>query len=338
MATATVVGPGVVRHDARTVGDPKAGRTPRPEEPTISDYVSQDVPGTVGAAEFRLPRIWTTLSAAAALLSAVGAVVGLLAPDTVYGDETTVLQDAATAQDLVGLVVVAPLLVALAWAGSRGSVRSWLCLLGCLSFTAYNYAIYAFSVHFGPLFLVWVAVLGLSLFALIGGLAGLSPGVLDERFGRASVRPPGWFLVAVGALFVLLWLREIVPDLVAGRPSTSAADWRVPTNPVHVLDLAFFLPSVVLSGVLLLRRHWFGYATAAGQLVFLGLTCLPVLVTPLVAEARGHAAAWSVVGPIGLVAVATALVLWRFLRPVRVAATADQPGSSSVRTRGTPGR
>jgi hypothetical protein len=283
--------------------------------------VNQDVGGTVDASP--LPGVWAALSVVAALLSAVGAVLALLAPEAVYSRETTVLQDAASAQDLVGLVVVAPLLAALARTASRGSLQAWLCLLGCLSFTAYNYAIYAFSVHFGPLFLVWVAVLGLSLFALIGGLAGLSPAVLAARFSRASVRLPGWFLVGVAVLFVLLWLREILPDLAAGRPSTSAADWRVPTNPVHVLDLAFFLPSVVLSGVLLLRRHWFGFATAAGQLIFLGLTCLPVLVTPLVAEARGHLAAWSVVGPIGLVGVA---------------ATADQPVSSSVRTRGTPGR
>jgi hypothetical protein len=286
-----------------------------PEEPTISHQVNQPVTGTVMGTS-RLPRIWTTLSASAAVLSAVGAAVGLLAPDRLYGDETTVLQDSATAQDLVGLVVVAPLLLALAWAASRGAMRAWLCLLGCLSFTAYNYAIYAFSVHFGPMFLVWVAVLGLSLFALIGGVAGLAPAALDDRFARASVRLPGWFLVAVAALFGLLWLREILPDLAAGRPSTSAAEWRVPTNPVHVLDLAFFLPGVALSGVLLLRRHWFGYATAAGQLVFLGLTCLPVLVTPLVAEARGQGAEWSVVGQIGLVAVATALVLWRLLRTV----------------------
>ena len=55
----------------------------------------------------------------------------------------------------------------------RGSLRSWLCWLGCLSFTVYNYAIYAFSIHFGALFLVWIGVLGLSLFALIGGLTCL---------------------------------------------------------------------------------------------------------------------------------------------------------------------
>jgi hypothetical protein len=55
--------------------------------------------------------------------------------------------------------------------------------------------------------------------------------------------------------FTLLWLSQIVPDLLAHRPSTSASQWNVPTNPVHVLDLAFFLPAAAASGVLLLRRH-----------------------------------------------------------------------------------
>jgi hypothetical protein len=85
----------------------------------------------------------------------------------------------------------------------------------------------------------------------------------------------------------LLWLREIVPDLLSRRPSTAAAQWDVPTSPVHVLDLAFFLPTAATSGVLLLRRHRRGYATAAAQLTWLALTCLPILVTPLVAYARG---------------------------------------------------
>jgi hypothetical protein len=166
------------------------------------------------------------------------------------------------------------------------------------------------------LFLVWVAVLGLSLFAVIGGLLTLPPRALAVRFADAAVRPAGWFLVVVALFFALLWLREIVPDLVAGRPSTSAADWRVPTNPVHVLDLAFFLPSVVVSGVLLLRRHWFGYATAAGQLVFLALTALPAMLTPVVAQARGRSPEWSVVAPLAVIVVAAVGMLWLLLRTV----------------------
>jgi hypothetical protein len=259
------------------------------------------------------PRPAAALSIGAGVLSAVGCLVGLLAPGRIYGRETTTLADAATAQDLVGLVVVGPLLIVLAISALRGGRRAWLCWLGCLAFTVYNYAIYAFSVHFGPLFLAWVAVLGLSLFALIGGLTALLGRAL---VGLAGVRWVGWFLMGVAALFCLLWLREIVPDLLTGRPSTSAADWRVPTNPVHVLDLAFFLPAVFVSGLSLRRRRRLGQATAAGQLVFLALTCLPILVTPVVAEARGHTAVWSAVGPVGILFAATLLVLWRFLRAV----------------------
>jgi hypothetical protein len=74
------------------------------------------------------------------------------------------------------------------------------------------------------------------------------------------------------------WL--LIPDPLAGHASRSASAWRVLTNPVYVLDLAFFLPAVVASGVLLLHRDPLGYTTAPGQLVFLALTCLPSLLTP----------------------------------------------------------
>ncbi len=263
-------------------------------------------------------------------------MVGLFAPDSVYGKETSALADAAGAQDLVGLVVVAPLLIALVVGTSRGAPGPRLCWLGCLAFTAYNYAIYAFSIHFGPLFLLWVAVLGLSLFSLIGGLTALQRQALTDVADVGEVRWVGWFLIAVAVLFGLLWLGEIVPDLLAGRPSTSAATWRVPTNPVHVLDLAFFLPAVGLSGTALLRHRWLGGATAAGQLVFLALTCLPVLVTPVVAQVRGHQGAWSAVGPVGVLFVATVLVLRRFLRAVPATArAADQPDEGSARVTDT---
>lgn len=261
-----------------------------------------------------LPAIWARLSHMAAVLMAFGAVVGLLAPASIYGSETTALKDAATAQDLVGLVVVAPLLVVLGTTARRGSLRSWLCWLGLLSFTAYNFAIYAFSVHFGPLFLVWVAVLGLSVFALVGGLMALDATQLTTRFAKTAVRLPGWFMVMAAALFTLMWLGEVVPDLLADRPSSSAADWDVPSNPVHVLDLGIFLPAVLVSAVLLLHRKWFGYATSAGHLVFLTLTCLPAMATPFVANARGHAAGWSVLVPLGVIAIASLVMLWRLLR------------------------
>jgi hypothetical protein len=261
-----------------------------------------------------LGRSWSWLASSAALLAALGSVVGSSAGRAIYGQETAILADQAAAQDLVNLLLVAPLTILLGWLARRQVVRAYLCWVGCLAFTVYNYAIYLFSVHFGPLFLVWVAVLGLTIFALIGGLVTAGTDTIKAQFrGRVS-RWPAWFLIAVAVLFALLWLREIVPDLAAGRPSRSAADWQVPTNPVHVLDLSFFLPAAAASGVLLLRRHRFGYATAAGQLTWVALTSLPILVTPLVAEVRGHQAAWAVIGPVGVILLGSVAALLRFLR------------------------
>jgi hypothetical protein len=256
------------------------------------------------------------LATASALLAAGGSVVGLLSADQIYGQESAVLADQATAQDLVNLLCVAPLLLVLGWRAYRGHLAAYLCWLGCVGFTVYNYAIYAFAIHFGPLFLIWVGVLGLSFFALLGTLITLDPTAIKAGFADRKLRWPGWFLIAAATLFGLLWLSEILPDLLAERPSTSAAQWNVPTNPVHVLDLAFFLPAVATSGVLLLRRHRWGYVTAAAQLTWLALTCLPIVVTSFVSDARGHRADWAVAGVIGLMLLACVATLGWLLRAI----------------------
>lgn len=286
--------------------------------------------------EVRLGSCWSWLGGAAAVLAAAGSVVGLAAPAAVYGRETTALADAATAQDTVNLVLVVPLLLVLGVRASRGSLRACLGWTGCVAFTVYNYAIYAFSVQFGPLFLVWVAVLGLSTFALAGGLATVPAAAVMARFGARAMPVQAWFVIVAATSFALLWLSEIVPDLVAGGASRSALAWSVPTNPVHVLDLALFLPALIACGVLLLRRRPFGYATVVGQLVLLALTCLPILVTPFVAAARGHEPGWAVLLPIGVVFVAVLGVLVATLRrilpcdcdgpaPGELAAASDRP-------------
>jgi hypothetical protein len=135
--------------------------------------------------------VWAGLSAGAALLAIAGSVVGLLVAGPIYRRETSALSNAAAAQDLVNLVLVSPLLLVLAVRAYRGSLRSWMCWLGCLAFTVYNYAIYAFSIHFGPLFPVWIMVLGLSMFALIGGLTALDPSALDGAVRRQTGAPAG---------------------------------------------------------------------------------------------------------------------------------------------------
>jgi hypothetical protein len=175
----------------------------------------------------------------------------------------------------------------LAWPAWRGSVRA-----GVLTFTADNYAIYTLSIHVGPLFLAWVAVLGLTLWSLVGGLRALRPTAVAAELAAAPRRVVGWYLIAIAGVFSLLWLSDVVPAMIEGRIPQGALDLGLPSNPVHVLVLAIFLPAVIAIGRLVLLRRPTGLAPAPAAVVFLVMTGLPILVTPFVTAARGGEPAW----------------------------------------------
>ena len=82
---------------------------------------------------------------------------------------------------------------------------------------------------------------------------------------------------------------------------------------MHVLDLSFFLPAVFITGVLLLRRQALGCAGAPGQLTWVALTCLPIVVTPVVAALRGHEAGWAVLLPVGVIFAVSGFLLRRLV-------------------------
>lgn len=240
------------------------------------------------------------LSIAAAVLAFVGSIVGL-ADARIYRDLTAAFYPQAIAQDIANLAIAPLIAVSAVWA-LRGSRRAFVVWLGAVAFTVYNYVIYAFSVPFGPLFPVWCAVLGLSLFALILGLRGLEgQGGLHRYASPRMATIAAWVLLVSAGLFGLLWLSEDIPALVSGTTPASALELSVPTNAVHVLDYVFFLPAALLTGIGLLRREPFSHAATPAYLLFLSLTCVPILITPFV---QG-----SVMESIGLMAVVGLLTL-----------------------------
>ncbi len=253
---------------------------------------------------------WLWLSVVAAVLAMAGNVVALARP-VLYAELTPAFLPQAYAQDVANLALISPMMLVCAGLALRGSERAYLVWLGTVSFTVYNYVIYTVAVPFGPLFLLWVAVLGLSTYALLGGLVALDPSIARRFTAHRVVTVVGWALIVVGLLFALLWLSEDVPSLVGGTTPPSVADLGVPTNPVHVLDLAIYLPAVIGAGVGTLRRHPYAIAVTPAPLVFLILTGVPILITPVVQNAIGQSAAWgaaAVIGPLTL--VLTALLVW----------------------------
>jgi hypothetical protein len=271
-------------------------------------------------------RPWLIVSMAAAALALAGSAIALVAQE-LYAELTPAFRAQALAQDIVNLLVVSPAMLLLAVLAMRGSASAYVLWLGTLLFTSYNYLIYTVAIPFDALFLLWVAVLGLALFALLGGAACIdrSEILVAYRDARAA-RVAAWALILIALLFGALWLSEDVPAIGSGTAPPSLIEQGIITNPVHVLDLAFFLPATVLIGALWLRGSARAGAMAPAFLAFLLLTGLPIIVTPVVQTVRGESAAWPVVLPIGIVTIVV-LALLRWLL-VSTTSTAKPDGPS----------
>jgi hypothetical protein len=251
------------------------------------------------------------LSILAALLAIAGSIIAL-SVKSIYAGLTLAFLPQALAQDIANLAIVSPMWLILATLSLRGSMRAYLLWLGVLTFTVYNYVIYTFSIPFGSVFLLWVGVFGTSLFSLIGGITAIDHKCIESSFkSRRAILVVAWFLIITAILFGFLWLSEDVPALISNTRPQSIIDMALPTNPVHILDLGFFLPAVISTGILLIKRKPLAYTLAPTLIVFLILTGIPILLTPVVQAARGEIAAWGVVVPIGtLTVILLALLVW----------------------------
>lgn len=191
-------------------------------------------------------------AAAATFLAAIAALAGL-AVRGLYVDAPNWVQQ-AQGTDLATLFLAVPLLALGLGTASRGSSAGRLAVLAGMLYFIYNYAIFAFSVAMNPLTAVHIAIFGLSLWSLV--LAGHSAvegaEVVSERLNR---RGAGGLLIAVGLLFSLLWLGQILSTSITRTLPPDLLKAGIASNPVYALDLAFFLPICVIAGVGLLRRN-----------------------------------------------------------------------------------
>jgi hypothetical protein len=195
----------------------------------------------------------------------------------------------AVGQDFISLAVVLPTLIVTALLASRGSPSARLIWLGGLVYLVYTYVVAAFDVRFNSLFLVYVALLGCSLYALIGGLVTADMSGIKACFTeKTPVKIVSIYLAMLTVLFYFVWLSEIVPALVVGEIPQSIRDNGTPTNAVHVLDIAWILPAFGFTAVRLLRKQALGYILAGVLLSYSVLLILAVLSMVIFMVREGH--------------------------------------------------
>jgi hypothetical protein len=174
------------------------------------------------------------------------------------------------ANDLVTLLLGLPLLAISFWLSQRGSLRGRLVLTGTLGFILYTYITMSFGAAYNQLFLVYIALFSLSLFAftismMTFDLAGL-PAHFSEKLPRRGIAA---LLFFAAAFLSLAWLGRIAPTLFQNQIPTLE---NTTSMFIQAMDLGIIVPVCVLAGILLLRRNAWGYLLASvGMMKFLTL-------------------------------------------------------------------
>lgn len=235
----------------------------------------------------KISKIWLWSSALAGVLMAWVSYLGISVSDT-YAKETLNWASQAIGQDYVNLFLAAPALIISAYFINKGSLKAYLVWLGVLIYVIYSYILYAFFVHFGPHFLIYVAVLGLSFYSLVGSLSEVDRDSLPNVFSRVKVTYAQTLLLVVALMFSLLWLSDIMGALSKNSLPAGVSDIGLWVNPIQVLDLAFLLPGAIITALLLGKRKSIGYLFAVPLMVFFMIMGTAIIVIFWILSKNGY--------------------------------------------------
>lgn len=157
--------------------------------------------------------------------------------------------------------------------------------------------------------------LGLSFYTLLGRLTHLN--FSHERYFSENknkvAKAVAIFLILIAGLFCFQWLSEDISSVLKGKTPLSIREIGLPTNPVHVLDLALFLPGIFLTGIALYRKRTLGYIFAAPFLVFTALTGAGILFSNTLIRMNGIYVSFAPDTIVGSVVIVSIILSWSFL-------------------------
>jgi len=257
------------------------------------------------------------LSSLLTVLVSTCSVIGLFSGDFYY-QESINWQAQSVGQDTVDLIVVVPVLI-FTTVFAMGSNKEIGRLLwgGVLLYLIYTFTIYCFAVHFNKLFLVYCLTLGIAFYAFLYLLyKSIKNKMIPVLGGRALIRLIGIYFLVISILFYLLWLSDVIPALQSDFVPVNLQESGLLTNPVHVIDLAVFLPGIFICGILLLKRRALGFLFAPVILMFFILMNITIGALVLIMKNRGIEADLSVAMGMGILALLSVALLFRYAMKV----------------------
>ena len=215
------------------------------------------------------------LSATAAILTLAAVAAALVLPDA-YAVVPDQLRPGAWSQDMISAVVALALLAVNARL-RQGWEKGWLIWAGLIGYLIYAYGLYSFDHVMNLAYLLYLAVLSLSVFAALFFLRAFDPSALKSALPRSLRLAVAGLFGFMVVLFGVMWLAQLFPAMSAGEP--------LPVQTILVLDLAFALPLVALTAISLWRGYPLGDFLAIPMLMKVAVLGVSVFLGTLFAWA-----------------------------------------------------
>ncbi len=257
------------------------------------------------------------LSLLVLILLFITSYAGIFIPET-YARNTQSFRAQGIGQDIVNLFIIIPLFLIATILYYKGNKRAILIWGGVLLYLIYSFVIYCLAQPFNFLFLVYCAILGLSFYSgLYFMLTMINKPIKSWYKGEIPVKLVSTFFIVVAILFYFVWLSEVIPASINNEVPQSVIENGVNTNPVHVLDLSILLPALLITAILLLKGHKFGYLLTPILLIFFILMTLAILGMVLAMSLEGVAADIGLTVIFLVITVISALIALVIFKPIK---------------------
>lgn len=232
------------------------------------------------------PSPWSYVTSVLLSVVAIAAGAGTLwIPGLLRG--TAVMNGSARGTALIVLVIAAPVLAGSMILVRRGAVRPLITWLGAATYILYNSVLFLIATPFNGLFLLYVAMFALSVWAIALLLHELDVPDFARRFTTAlPARTLAGFLGTIAVLNAAAWLAQAVPATLSATAPGFLEGTGLITQPSFVQDLSFWLPLTIVTAVWLWQRRPWGLVLSGALFVYGVMEGIGVATD----QAFGHAA------------------------------------------------
>jgi hypothetical protein len=263
-------------------------------------------------------KVIALLSGVMAIALGIVSYYGAFIPST-YERDAPSMAIQGMGQDIFDLFFVVPLLLISMFFMLKNKQVALFVFSGTIFYILYSFFIYSFGVHFNNLFLLYCLILGASLYTFILVINELNKMNVHKWFNNSvPVGIIGIYFILIAFMFYLLWLKDIISAIVNDTIPKNVSDYKLLVNPVHVLDIAFVLPGLLITAILLIRKQQLGFIFTPIFLIFIILLAMALIAMVIMLKIKGISEDLSIAVIFIILAIISLIIFYVFMKKLNI--------------------